>query len=108
MRAIRTLALLPLILLSLLSTSSAFAAGLYQVEVIVFRQAGEPIRASQPAPEDWSQGAQPIDASRERSTAVRPTRPEMRSRAHARSQSKASIIGLVTPSTGPRIHLAAP
>lgn len=70
MRAFRTLALLPLILLSLLSTAPAFAAGLYQVEVIVFRQAGEPIPASQPAPEDWSQGAQPIDASRERSTAL--------------------------------------
>jgi hypothetical protein len=70
MRAFRTLALLPLILLSLLGTAPAFAAGPYQVEVIVFRQAGEPIPASQPAPEDWSQGAQPIDASRERSTAL--------------------------------------
>ncbi|MEX6502466.1 CsiV family protein [Pseudomonas zhanjiangensis] len=70
MRALRTLALLPLLLLSLLGAPAAFAAGLYQVEVIVFRQAGEPIPASQLAPDDWDQGAQPIDASRERSTTL--------------------------------------
>lgn len=70
MRALRTLALLPLILLSLLGTTPAFAAGLYQVEVIVFRQAGEPIPAGQPAPDDWNRGAAPIDASRERATAL--------------------------------------
>lgn len=70
MRALRTLALLPLILLSLLSSAAVFAEGLYQVEVIVFRQAGEPIPASQPAPDDWAQGAQPLDASSERATAL--------------------------------------
>ncbi|NQD93529.1 hypothetical protein HP532_12805 [Pseudomonas sp. CrR25] len=70
MRAFRTLAFLPLILLSLLSSASAIAAGLYQVEIIVFRQAGEAIPASQPAPDDWSLGAQPIDATRERATAL--------------------------------------
>ena len=70
MRAPRTLALLPLILLTLLSAAPAFAAGLYQIEVIVFRQAGEPIPASQSAPEDWSQGAQPLDATHERATAL--------------------------------------
>jgi hypothetical protein len=70
MRALRTLTLLPLILLSLLSAAPAFAEGLYQIEVILFRQAGEPIPASQPAPEDWSQGAQAIDATRERATAL--------------------------------------
>lgn len=70
MRALRTLALLPLILLSLLSASASFAAGLYQVEVIVFRQAGEPIPASQPAPDDWRRGAAPLDANRERATAL--------------------------------------
>ena len=70
MRALRTLALLPLILLSLLHAPAVFAAGLYQVEVIVFRQAGEPIPASQPAPDDWDQGAQPIDAGSERTPSL--------------------------------------
>lgn len=70
MRALPTLALLPLILCLLLNTSAAVAAGLYQVEVIVFRQGNEPLTASQPAPDDWSLGAQPVDPTQERSTAL--------------------------------------
>ncbi|UTW08415.1 CsiV family protein [Pseudomonas benzenivorans] len=69
MRALRTLALLPLTLLLLLAPP-AFADGLYQVEVIVFRQSGEPVPASQPAPDDWAQGALPIDVGGERATAL--------------------------------------
>ncbi|WPC03668.1 CsiV family protein [Pseudomonas benzenivorans] len=69
MRALRTLALLPLTLLMLLATPT-FAEGLYQVEVIVFRQAGEPVPASQPAPDDWARDAQPIDAGSERGTTL--------------------------------------
>ena len=41
MRALRTLALLPLLLLSLLIANPAAAESLYQVEVIVFRQNAE-------------------------------------------------------------------
>lgn len=70
MRAFRTLALLPIFLLSLLGTGQAWAEGQYQVEVIVFRQAGEPIPAAQPVPDDWAQGALPVDATRERATAL--------------------------------------
>ncbi|QLC74502.1 peptidoglycan binding protein CsiV [Pseudomonas sp. LPB0260] len=69
MRAFRTLALLPLTLLMLLATP-AVADGLFQVEVIVFRQAGEPVPASQPAPDDWAQGAPSIDLGSERGTAL--------------------------------------
>lgn len=64
MRAIRNFALL----LALLAPT-AFADGLYSVEMILFRQAGEPIPASQPAPDDWAAGGQSIDGS-ERATAL--------------------------------------
>jgi len=70
MRALRSLALLPLILLSVLGTSLAWADSLYQVEVIVFRQAGEPIPAARPVPDDWAQGALPVDATQERATSL--------------------------------------
>jgi hypothetical protein len=70
MRARRNLALLPLILLSLLSGAPAVAANEYQVELIVFRQAGEALPASQTAPNDWAKGAQPIDPTQERVTAL--------------------------------------
>ncbi|MWV18124.1 hypothetical protein F3I16_18950 [Pseudomonas sp. L-22-4S-12] len=50
-------------LLLCLLAPSAFADALYQIEVIVFRQAGQPVVASQPAPDDWALGAQPISAS---------------------------------------------
>jgi len=65
MRTFRSLALL----LALLAPA-AFADGLYQVELILFRQAGEPVSASQPAPEDWATGALPIAAESERGTAL--------------------------------------
>ena len=58
----------PLLLLLCLLAPQAFADGLYQVEVIVFRQAGE-ASPSQPAPDDWAAGAMPI-AGNERGTAL--------------------------------------
>lgn len=64
MRAIRNFALL----LALLAPT-AFADGLYSVEMIIFRQAGDPIPASQPAPDDWAAGSQSIAGS-ERGTAL--------------------------------------
>ena len=70
MRALRTLALLPLILLSLLSAAPVVAESLYQVEVIVFRQNAEQLFTARPAPDDWAQGAQPIDPTQERATAL--------------------------------------
>jgi len=70
MRALRTLALLPLILLSLFSSTTALAESLYQVEVIVFRQAGEPISAGQLPPDNWAQNALPVDGSNSRNTAL--------------------------------------
>lgn len=54
----RTLALL----LCLLSPM-AWADRLFQVEVILFRQGGEPLPASQPAPDDWAAGSLSLDAS---------------------------------------------
>lgn len=70
MRALRTLALLPLALLCLLSSTVALAESLYQVEVIVFRQAGEPISAGQLPPDNWAQNALPVDSNNSRSTAL--------------------------------------
>uniref|UniRef100_UPI0035671851 CsiV family protein n=1 Tax=Pseudomonas sp. TaxID=306 RepID=UPI0035671851 len=70
MRARRTLALLPLILFSLLSSTAAVAATLYQVEVIVFRQTTQQLPAARPAPDDWAQGALPIDPNQERTTSL--------------------------------------
>ncbi|WP_425915568.1 CsiV family protein [Pseudomonas sp. GWSMS-1] len=70
MRALRTLALLPLILLCMLSSTSALAENLYQVEVIVFRQAGEAISAGQLPPDNWAQNALPVDGSNSRDTAL--------------------------------------
>ncbi|MGL4318722.1 MAG: CsiV family protein [Pseudomonas sp.] len=65
MRAFRYFALL----LTLLAPA-AFADGLFQVEVIVFRQAGEQISASQPAPDDWAVGSQLLPAGSERGTTL--------------------------------------
>lgn len=70
MRALRTLALLPLILLSLLSSTAALAETMYQVEVIVFRQTTQQLAAARPAPDDWAQGALPIDPNQERATSL--------------------------------------
>lgn len=64
-RCISTLGLL----LALLSPL-ALAQGQYQVEVIFFRQAGEPIPASQPAPDDWAVGSQTLPADSLRGTAL--------------------------------------
>lgn len=55
MRLFRCLALL----LSL-AAPAAFAGGPYQVELVVFRQAGDAVPSSQPAPDDWATGAQPL------------------------------------------------
>ncbi|WP_252271512.1 CsiV family protein [Pseudomonas subflava] len=59
----------PLFLLLCLLAPQAFADGLFQVEVIVFRQGGEALSSSQPAPDDWAVGASPI-AGNERGTAL--------------------------------------
>ena len=59
----------PLLMLLCLMAPQAFADGLFQIEVIVFRQAGEALSSSQPAPDDWSVGAAPI-AGNERGTAL--------------------------------------
>lgn len=65
MRALRCFALL----LSLVATG-AFADGQYQVELIIFRQAGETIPASQTAPDDWAAGVQGNASDAPRSTAL--------------------------------------
>ena len=59
----------PLLMLLCLMAPQAFADGLFQIEVIVFRQAGEALSSSQPAPDDWSVGAAPI-VGNERGTAL--------------------------------------
>lgn len=64
----RLLRILPL-LLSLLSPL-ALADRLYEVELIVFRQSGQPLLASQPAPDDWASGASPLGAGSERSPSL--------------------------------------
>ncbi|UVE19217.1 peptidoglycan binding protein CsiV [Pseudomonas sp. LS44] len=64
MRMFRHLALLLALFAPL-----AVADGQYLIELIIFRQAGEPVPASQPAPDDWAGGAQSI-AGTERGTAL--------------------------------------
>ncbi len=66
MRLLRTLTLL----LGLFSPL-AMAGGLYQVEVIFFRQAGDVIPSSQLAPEDWALGSQTLADESMRSTALK-------------------------------------
>lgn len=56
-------------LLLCLVTPSAFAERLYQVELLVFRQAGEPVVAPKVAPDDWAGTALPITGN-ERPTAL--------------------------------------
>ncbi len=65
MRLFRCLALL----LSL-AAPTAFAGGPYQVELVVFRQAGDAVPSSQPAPDDWATGAQPLASDALRATAL--------------------------------------
>ncbi|MCY1276421.1 Peptidoglycan-binding protein, CsiV [compost metagenome] len=64
MRTFRHLALLLALFAPL-----AVADGQYQVELVIFRQAGEPVPSSQSAPDDWAAGAQAIAGS-ERATAL--------------------------------------
>ena len=59
-----------LILLLTLIAPAAFADGLYQVEILLFRQNGEPASTRQLVPENWDKGAQKIDANDERSPAL--------------------------------------
>lgn len=59
-----------LTLLLALVAPSAFAEGTYQVEMILFRQSGEPAATRLLAPEDWAAGAQKIGADNERSPAL--------------------------------------
>ncbi|MFJ4143698.1 CsiV family protein [Pseudomonas sp. NPDC089734] len=61
------------ILLLALVAPPAFADGLYQVEMILFRQLGEPAGTLQYAPEDWNAGARKLDAGNERSPALNDT-----------------------------------
>ena len=49
---------------------AAFAGGPYQVELVVFRQAGDAVPSSQPAPDDWATGAQPLASDALRATAL--------------------------------------
>ncbi len=65
MRLFRSLSLL-----LVLVAPGAFAEGTYQVELILFRQSGEPAATRQLAPEDWDTGAQKIAAADERSPAL--------------------------------------
>lgn len=60
----------PLLVSLLLIAPAAFADALYQVELIVFRQAEKPVNASQPSPEDWANGASAIAAENERGIAL--------------------------------------
>ncbi|KAA8706407.1 CsiV family protein [Pseudomonas cannabina] len=59
-----------LILLLALVAPTAFADGLYQVEILLFRQNGEPAATRQLVPENWDSGAQKIDSGNERSPAL--------------------------------------
>ncbi|HEY1029633.1 MAG TPA: peptidoglycan binding protein CsiV [Pseudomonas sp.] len=56
-------------LLLCLLAPSAFAERLYQVELLVFRQAGEPVVAPKVAPDDWAGTALPISGN-ERPTSL--------------------------------------
>lgn len=58
----------PFLCALLLINSSAAVAGVYQIELILFRQPAEAIPASLPAPDDWNALAQTIDDSDRRAT----------------------------------------
>jgi hypothetical protein len=55
-------------LLLVLFAPAAFADGTYEVELILFRQTGEPAATNQPAPENWAAGAQTPGADNQAST----------------------------------------
>ena len=63
----------PLLISLLLIAPAAFAEALYQVELIVFRQAEKAIPASQPAPEDWAGNATALNPQSERTPALTDT-----------------------------------
>lgn len=65
MRVLHSLALL-LVLIA----PAAFADGSYQVELILFRQIGEPAATNQAAPENWATGAQTLSADNQTSTGL--------------------------------------
>lgn len=65
MRVIRSLALL-LVLIA----PAAFADGSYSVELILFRQNGEPAATNQAAPEDWAADAKTLGADNQTSTTL--------------------------------------
>lgn len=65
MRVFRSFALL-LVLIA----PAAFADGTYQVELILFRQVGEPAATNQAAPEDWANGAQTLGADNQTTTVL--------------------------------------
>jgi hypothetical protein len=59
-----------LTLLLVLFAPAAFADGAYQVEIILFRQLGEPAATNQAAPEDWAAGAKMPGAENQASTSL--------------------------------------
>jgi hypothetical protein len=59
-----------LMLLLTLVAPAAFADGAYQVEMILFRQNGEPAATRQLAPENWDGGAPRVGADNERTPAL--------------------------------------
>ncbi len=65
MRLLRSLTLL-----LVLVAPTAFADGAYQVELILFRQNGEPAATNQPAPEDWATGAQKLGPENQTSSTL--------------------------------------
>lgn len=64
----RALCLLPL--LFALLAPAAFAEGLYQVELILFRQPGDPLPAGQPPAENWAAGAQTLNDTNRRTPSL--------------------------------------
>jgi len=60
----RALRLLPL--LFALLAPAAFAEGLYQVELILFRQPGDPLPTGQPPADTWADGAQTLNDTNRR------------------------------------------
>ncbi|GAB3472449.1 CsiV family protein [Azotobacter salinestris] len=60
----RALRLLPL--LFALLAPAAFAEGLYQIELILFRQPGDLLLAGQPPAENWATGAQTLNDTNRR------------------------------------------
>lgn len=69
MHLVRCLPLL-FVLLSPMATPVAVAEGDFQIEMILFRQAGEPVIAATVAPDDWNAGSQSLSAGNARSTVL--------------------------------------